>query len=81
MVTTSQANVATTETVVAAMTNGKVGEAVVGRTQQLMEAMDAVKTIAEALKGDLERMKGVQEQYDANPDAGDKSYVATNAGR
>ena len=77
VVNTSTANVDTTETVVAAMTNGKVGEAVVGRTQQLMEAMDAVKSIAEALQADLERMKGVQEQYDANPDAGDKEYVAT----
>lgn len=81
VVATSQANVDTTETVVAAMTNGKVGETVIGRTQQLMEAMDAVKTIAEQLQGDLERMKGVQEQYDANPDAGDKEYVATNSGR
>ncbi|MEU0493748.1 hypothetical protein ABZ249_31360 [Nocardiopsis sp. NPDC006139] len=81
VVNTSAANVSTTETVVAAMTNGKVGASVVGRTQQLMEAMDAVKTIAEQLKADLERMKGVQEQYDANPDAGDKEYVATNAGR
>lgn len=81
VVNTCTANVATTETVVAAMENGRVGQAVVGRTQQLMEAMDAAKNIAEALQADLERMKGVQEQYDANPDAGDKNYVATNAGR
>ena len=81
VVNTCTANVSTTETVVAAMENGRVGQAVVGRTQQLMEAMDAAKNIAEALQADLERMKGVQEQYDANPDAGDKDYVATNAGR
>ncbi|WP_026117162.1 hypothetical protein [Nocardiopsis valliformis] len=81
VVATSNANVSTTETVVAAMENGRVGASVVGRTQQLMEAMDAVKTTAEALQADLERMKGVQEQYDANPDAGDKDYVATNSGR
>ena len=81
VVNTCTANVATTETVVAAMQNGRVGQAVIGRTQQLMEAMDAAKNIAEGLQADLERMKAVQEQYDANPDAGDKDYVATNAGR
>src|SRR5699024_2138506 len=81
VVNTCTANVSTTETVVAAMQNGRVGQAVIGRTQQLMEAMDAAKNIAEGLQADLERMKAVQEQYDANPDAGDKVYVATNAGR
>jgi len=81
VVNTCTANVSTTETVVAAMQNGRVGQAVIGRTQQLMEAMDAAKNIAEGLQADLERMKAVQEQYDANPDAGDKDYVATNAGR
>ncbi|MFE3457405.1 hypothetical protein ACFXKD_07640 [Nocardiopsis aegyptia] len=78
---TSTANMDTTEAVVAAMTNGKVGENVIGRAQQLMEAMDATKTVAEELKADLERMKGVQEQYDATPDAGDKEFVAANSGR
>src|SRR5699024_11918125 len=65
VVNTCTANVATTETVVAAMQNGRVGQAVIGRTQQLMEAMDAAKNIAEGLQADLERMKAVQEQYDA----------------
>src|SRR5699024_4071058 len=81
VVNTCTANVATTETVVAAMQYGRVGQAVIGRTQQLMEAMDAAKNIAEGLQSDLERLKAVQEQYDANPDAGDKDYVATNSGR
>src|SRR5690625_3173683 len=40
VVNTCTANVATTETVVAAMQNGRVGQAVIGRTRQVMEAMD-----------------------------------------
>lgn len=75
VISVSQANVTNTEQAVAAMERGDVGEGPVGRARQLMEAMDAVATIAEALKSDLERMKGVQEQYDANPDSGDKEFV------
>src|SRR5690606_14753426 len=81
VVATMTANVTTTEQVVSAMENGKVGAGPVGRAHQLMEAMDAAKAQAEALKADLERRKAVQEQYDANPDAGDKEYVHGNSGR
>ncbi|RKR98976.1 hypothetical protein DFP74_6697 [Nocardiopsis sp. Huas11] len=78
---TSVANINTTEAVVQAMENGRVGAAVVGYAQQLMDAMDQVKAAAEVLDAELQKMVSVQEQYDANPDAGDKDYVSTNAGR
>ncbi|MFE0270464.1 hypothetical protein ACFWZ7_24795 [Nocardiopsis alba] len=79
VVAVSTENVSNTEQAVAAMENGKVGDGPVGKAKQLMEAMDAVKTLAEELHEDLAAMKVLQEMYDANPDAGDKEFLG--AGR
>jgi hypothetical protein len=51
---------------------------VVGQALQsaydMQAAFEGARVAAEAHANELERQRGVQEQYDANPDAGDKSY-------
>jgi hypothetical protein len=48
--------------------------------QRMQAAFAAAQAAAAQHAAELARQKGVQEQYDANPDAGDKDYQQADAG-
>lgn len=56
------------------LTAAKVGGAAISTAHDMQEAFSTAQAAAERHKAELERQLAVQEQYDANPDAGDKAY-------
>jgi hypothetical protein len=56
------------------LTGQKVAGDALRTAAEMQEAFTNAQAAAEAHKAELEKQKAVQEQYDANPDAGDKDY-------
>ncbi|MGC9670968.1 hypothetical protein ACNTMW_31025 [Planosporangium sp. 12N6] len=56
------------------LTSSKVSGAALASAHEMQEAFANAQAAAERHAGELEKQKSVQEQYDANPDAGDKDY-------
>jgi hypothetical protein len=59
---------------IAHLTSQKVQGDALRTAAEMQEAFTNAQAAAEAHAAELEKQKAVQEQYDANPDAGDKDY-------